>query len=189
MQRNGCVFKQSIKSVRLRIKTLFLKVLCNDIEFNKVVSILNKYRYAFIKTDVPYMPGDFPCKIPLGKDADIVCYKEDIESIALEIEDILKNYKRYEVLTIQKDNGIQIRIQYKDMLVYQIDLRFELKSINHGFVDEALKNRIYNRRYYILDPKYEFIIRMDAYHEKKQKEYHCQYLKNHMDDYNPGLVH
>ena len=47
-------------------------------------SIIN-LQYAFVKIDVPYMPDNFPLSIPIGKDADIICSKDDFGNIKHEV--------------------------------------------------------------------------------------------------------
>ena len=160
----------------------------NRIDFPKAVEILNKYTYAFVKTDVPYMPKDFPNRIPVGKDADILCKKEDADALVREMEAFCRQYRNYNVITIPEAAGTRIRMQWGKVLVYQVDISYAVSGLADGFVPDALESRQSKNGYYILDPRFEYILRMQAYQKKKTKQHHKVYLKEHMAEYDAALA-
>lgn len=158
------------------------------IHFAEFVEELNHCDYAFVKTDVPYMPGDFPAKIPVGKDADIICKKdefEDIKKIALRWAE---KHSDYDIRCLDNTCGTHIRLERCGRLFFQIDLSWKIPDLNQGFVEEAIQNRNFSGRFYILSPKYEWIVRFLAYNGRKSKEYHLSYLREHKSDFDELLV-
>lgn len=85
-------------------------VLEPGIEFKDMLVILDKYPYALAKVDVPYMPKEFPDKIPVGKDVDVLCHKEDIGKIKKEMVDLIRTYKEYDLVIKETPQGLKLRI-------------------------------------------------------------------------------
>ena len=85
-------------------------VLEPGIDFKEMLGILDKYPYALAKVDVPYMPREFPNKIPIGKDVDVLCHKENIEQIKNEMVDLIRTYKEYDLVIKETPNGLKLRI-------------------------------------------------------------------------------
>lgn len=160
----------------------------NRIDMAGITDILNRYTYAFVKTEVPYMPEDFPKHIPVGKDADILCRKEDAEAMIREVEAVCRSYKDYTLVKIPEEAGTRIRMQWGRVLVYQVDISYGAEGLADAFVPDALAARKDAGGYYILDPKYEYIYRMQAYRKKKTKQHHKVYLKEHKKDYDAELA-
>ncbi|EEQ59554.1 hypothetical protein CBFG_03264 [Clostridiales bacterium 1_7_47FAA] len=55
------------------------KLFEQGIEGQDIINVFNRYRYVLTKTDVPYMPCDFPQSLPIGKDIDVLCSKNDFQ--------------------------------------------------------------------------------------------------------------
>ena len=66
--------------------------------------------HALAKVDVPYMPKEFPDKIPIGKDVDVLCHKEDIGKIKKEMVDLIRTYKEYDLVIKETPQGLKLRI-------------------------------------------------------------------------------
>ena len=160
----------------------------NRINMQEIVDILNRYSYAFVKTEVPYMPADYPKHIPVGKDADILCRKEDAEAIITDVTKACEKYRDYTLKVIPEDAGTRIRMQWGRVLIYQIDISYAAEGLAESFVSDALEARKDAGGYYILDPKYEYIYRMQAYRKKKTKVHHREYLKEHQAEYDAALA-
>ena len=155
-----------------------------DFDFREIVNVLNTYNYAFVKVDVPYMPASFPDKIPVGKDADILCDEKDIDRIETEIDEIISKYSQYKIVSVKEEYGVRIRLQQGNTLFYQIDIFSRLDSDDDKFVINALDGRIFTTNgYYVLAPEYEFVYRAISLHKNPSKQYHREYLKDHIDDY------
>ena len=159
-----------------------------DFDFREIVSILNKYKYAFVKVDVPYMPASFPDRIPVGKDADILCDENDIGRIETEIRESISRYSQYRIVFVKEDHGVRIRLQQGDTLFYQIDISSRIDSDKGFFVQNALEGRkLTEKGYYILAPEYEFVYRAISLYKNPEKQHHRDYLKNHIDDYESNI--
>lgn len=164
-------------------------VMNNPVDFKAIVDALNKYECAFVKTDVPYMPKDFPLQIPVGKDADIICRKEDLESIVADVTGMLSPIKDFSLRQINETYGTRIRLEWGKALYYQIDLSYQTAGLAPEFTADALKKRIKtDKDYYILSPEYEYIFRMNAFNLNNKKIHHKEYLEKHVSDSNPELI-
>ena len=71
---------------------------------------MRPYSYAFVKIDVPYMPKDFPENIPVGKDADIICSKNDF----CKLWDIVKDWSVKLLSDISSVSSVDSLIGVKD---------------------------------------------------------------------------
>ena len=163
------------------------RIFHQDLDFKEIVTVLNNYRYAFVKVDVPYMPQDFPDTVSVGKDADILCDENDIDAVLDGIRESLGKYTYYNILYIKEQYRLRIRIQQGNTLYYLIDIEYGDKDKN-DFVEDALENRVYSDRgFYVLSPEFEYIVRAGEYYRNRKKDYHRQYLLEHSDDYDEGL--
>ena len=159
-----------------------------EIDMRGIMDIFSCYDYAFVKTDVPYMPAEFPERIPAGKDADILCSAESFSGIVNDIDSWCRNNTPYDVRTIAEEAGSRIRMELYGRLIYQIDISCEILGLGAGFVNDALKHKVHNGKYYIISPEYEYIYRFYVWSSNKCKAYHLDYLKNHRGDYDSSLA-
>lgn len=164
-------------------------VLNEDIDFTKLIDILDKYTYAFVKIDVPYMPSDFPLSIPVCKDADILCLENELNYISQEVFETYKNIDGFTTYRIEEKNGSRIRIQWGKTLYYQIDLSFAAKGMDRSYVKDALDARIKSDKgYYILAPAYEYVYRANSYAQNPQKLQHKKYLQEHAHEMDSDMI-
>ena len=164
------------------------KVFDSDFDFREIVEILNHYKYAFVKISVPYIPVEFPDKIPVGKDADILCSKNDWEEIKKQISKALEKYCYYNILLIDQDDGFKIRIQQGKTLFYLIDVSYKILGAKGSFLEDALTERVYDKRgFYTLRNDYEYVYRAFELHKNPQKIYHKRYLIENRNDYDVAL--
>ena len=159
-----------------------------EIDFSSLCDQINSFNCAFVKTDVPYMPDDFPKSVPIGKDADIICTRNDFDALCKILDNWAAKFTGYNIIKIDGLKSRKIRIQTGNVLLYQIDLSWSIEGISDGFVDDALSVRIKTESYYILTPIYEYIIRMNAYSKDKKKAYHKKYLVDHKTEYVPEIA-
>ena len=91
-------------------------------------------------------------------------------------------------MRIPEDDGKRIRLQQGKTLFYQIDISYKVDGMEGDFVADALSARVFNEKgYFILSPKYEYIYRAYALHEKSGKSHHREYLVAHADCYDAEL--
>ena len=158
-----------------------------DINMSGMIGILSRYEYAFTKTEVPYLPEDFPERIPVGKDADIFCSAESLAGLIEKTEAWCRNTP-YDVRVIAEESGSRIRMELYGRLIYQIDIACEVPELGSSFVSEALAERKHNGKFYVLSPAYEYIYRLKVYAENNSKGYHLEYLQKHREDYDQKLA-
>lgn len=151
---------------------------------------IKEYEYAFVKIDVPYMPEDFPYRIPVGKDADIICTRESFELINMVCGKWTKDLPRkYNIIEIQETNGTRYRIcGSRNILIYQIDISWRANGLNEKFYRDAVSDRVNCGMYYKLAAEYEYIYRMYSYYQDNNKAHHKEYLILNQSDYNPNLA-
>lgn len=151
---------------------------------------IKEYEYAFVKIDVPYMPDNFPYKIPIGKDADIICTRKSFELINIVCKKWTKVLpQKYNIIEIQEINGVRYRIcGLRNVLIYQIDISWCASGLNEEFYQDAVRHRVNSEMYYRLATEYEYIYRMYAYYQNNNKVHHREYLISNQSDYNPNLA-
>lgn len=154
-----------------------------DIDFKEVLAILNAYRYALIKVDGPFMPQSFPERIPVGRDIDILCAREDINNIKEQIKEYSRRYGEYEVVICDSPNRLHLRFELSGNLIFQIDCFCDYGSIPEEFLKIALQSRVLNEKgYYVLDIAFEAIIRKVIFEENKSKDYYSDYFGKYKID-------
>ena len=127
---------------------------------------INKYNYALTKTDVPYMPSDFPNNYPIGKDMDMYVSSVNFSDICKITKYYFKNIN-YDKKIVKKNNNWKLRIEENNKLHYQIDITIDDNMIN----DRILKNN-----YYILSLKNEIKIRQNEVNKNPHKKHHKEWL-------------
>lgn len=147
-----------------------MKIIRKDIDIFSFLQSINSFRYALVKVDVPYMPSQFPYDYPLGKDMDIICEKEDFEQICEKAFEFGERYsKKYKVRIINEEEKFRLRFELKNFLLYQIDISCGINGLKQSFIRNAIKSRIKTDSYFILDKKYEIVVRMNEYIQNPQK--------------------
>lgn len=146
---------------------------------------LTNNHYAITKCEVPYVPSDFPHSYPIGKDADIICYKEEFEQIVEKIQISLnKTTMPYSIRLVQKGpDRTLIRVENDNILIWQFDVSCEGQELTRL----AIENRIQANEYYVLSSTYEIIYRIQALYEKPTKVHHLDYINNHRNDIDDEL--
>lgn len=153
------------------------------IDFEEVLNVLDDYHYALMKVDVPYMPEDFPKSIPVGKDIDILCAREDLGKLKLELAEYVQKYKEYEIVKVDNPDRLLLRLQLSGKLVFQIDCCCSYEGIPEEFLNYALRSRVRRESgYYVLDPAAEAVIRRVAYEGNTDKAYHLDYYEAHRSE-------
>jgi len=176
------------------INQLFQKIIRNhyikkgvieEINFPLLCHQIKNCDCAFIKTKTPYTPNDFPQSIPIGKDADIVCNKKSFKKIVeIIIEWSRRLENKYRIKICEDEYCTRVRIMTKtNVLLYQVDVSWYIMGIDKQFFEDAISNRVNKGEINILEPEYEFVVRMEAYRKDKNKKYHREFLENNICDY------
>ena len=135
-------------------------------------------QYVLIKTDVPYMPLDFPQKIAIGKDLDILCKYKHFNKLYKTCIDFSEKYKnKFIVKKINIEDKLKIRFEKNKKLYYQIDISYNY--ITKNFVENIINRRIRKNIYYIPCIDDELIIRKHEYKKNKNKTWHLKYIQEH----------
>lgn len=164
--------------------------------FQKYISMsdlcesIRNYRYAFVKLDVPYMPADFPRSVPIGKDADIICLKDDFENIRSAVFDWSASIpEKYNIRTVEDTYGFRVRIcGVLGILLYQIDVSWNIEGVSDSFMEDAITTRTERDGLYILDRRYEYIYRMHSFSSDRRKVHHKKYLIERKEDYDEAIA-
>ncbi|MFK7810737.1 MAG: hypothetical protein AB8F74_23215 [Saprospiraceae bacterium] len=154
------------------------QILDKNIAVSEFLTSIKSYNYVLLKAEAPYQPSSFPETYPLGKDLDVLCAFDDYELIVAELNTFKSEYeKAYEVRTIEKENGLKVRFELSGFLCYQIDLSFEVFSIEQTKVKAFLNDRITKDNYYTLPLQKELIIRSFEYLSNEKKKHHLTFIK------------
>lgn len=146
------------------------------IDCRKAISILNKYQYVLTKVDVPYYPEDFPDHIPVGRDMDVICSKDDFPIIRSELLQLSIGYPDYEIVVRDFPDRLLLRFELSGKLIFLIDCCCAIKEVPDEFITLGLKLRKKTSKgYYILQPAFEALICKMAYEDNNKKEYHMEY--------------
>ena len=167
-------------------------VLWPELPMGEFLNILRKHECAIIKYETPYFPLDFPNSIPIGRDVDILCIKEDFEELFIELlkaAQRVKNSELYVRSAYRGSNNWQIRFEASGKLLLLFDISCMLPHLSEEFTYAAIKTRQKHRDYYVLDYRYEYLVRMCAYVNDKRKEYHLEYMKHYRDKFDPSIAY
>lgn len=156
----------------------------HELDIEAVLKNIKPFQYVLTKTDVPYMPSDFPKNYPLGKDMDLVCIKSDFSGVCNAIINSLQDMQLpYTIREVGKSEYHKlIRVELEEYLIYQFDITSELLVPNADFIPQMLKRRIQEQNYYKPFLKDELIIRLYEAVYNKQKRHHIEFLQNHLTE-------
>lgn len=159
-----------------------------SIDVKTILSNIRQYNYVLTKTDVEYMPSDFPAHYPLGKDIDIICadkyeYDQVLSSVKRDIE---KYGDAYNLRFIEKkdENSIVyrtlLRLELENMLVFQFDIAYRIENLPDNFSIDLCNKRIEKNGYYIPELSKELIVRIFEVIYHPEKTQHIKYIKDHI---------
>lgn len=148
---------------------------------DKVLSSLSSFQYVLIKTDVPYMPSDFPATFPIGKDIDIICMKKDYDAVVATVSGTLDAMGLpYDVRKVEKSRyALQLRVECEDQLVFLFDVMAAYEWTGDDFVQLMIEGRIPEETYYIPEISFELLIRLHEILKNPNKQYHIDFVKEH----------
>lgn len=133
---------------------------------------LSPYVYALTKTDVPYMPIDFPHTYPIGKDLDIFVSSSAYQDIVSETMAFAQQYlsDTMQLRTITDNVGTRLRLEQSGKLHYQFDIRIDMNGM--------LSNRVWcPKGYYTLAMSDEITIRRNEVALHPHKCHHVEWLR------------
>jgi hypothetical protein len=150
-------------------------------------SIIN-YKYAVAKFSTQNMSKIFPDEIVLGKDVDILCsqsHYERIVQLSRETSNVFcLLHNSFSSKSIIKENGILIRIEQNENLIFQFDISNHLGSkYKNGFSEICLESAIDFKGIKILSLDCESCVRAVEYFANiKKKKHHLKFLKTNLTD-------
>ena len=159
------------------------------IDVKSILDNISQYNYVIIKTDVEYMPLDFPEHYPLGKDIDIICankneHEKVLASVKRDVEKYSDAYNLRFVEIRDKEGNVYrtlLRFELKDKLVLQLDMAYRIVSLSEAFSVELCEGRIEKNGYYVPDISKELIVRLCEMMEHPEKVHHTEYVKKHFN--------
>ncbi|HOS69974.1 MAG TPA: methyltransferase domain-containing protein [Bacillota bacterium] len=157
-----------------------LQVLSKDIDIKKFLCNIKGYNYVLTKTDVPYMPDNFPEDYPLSKDVDLISSCEDFQDICKEAEEFADKYSSsYQIKKIKENGRLRIRFELCNFLCYQIDISCKIPCFSDTELIEALKRRKECAGYYKFDEIDEVVLREYEYRKDPSKAHHLEYIQKY----------
>jgi hypothetical protein len=174
---------------------IFIRKLFNiSVNVREIIESISNFNYAISKTDVPYMPPDFPIHYPLNKDIDILCTESDYNSM---VDTVIATVKKYdkefctEIIRKHTSNGKEyrtlIRIELETYLIIQFDISCHMKNMTNDFICDLVLDRENKNSYYAVSHPFEYLIRLVEVFEHPNKTHHIEYLKNHQKDFDYEL--
>lgn len=159
------------------------KILNSDISLKEYFNEIIELKWMLVKTEVPYMPEDFPDHVPFGKDCDMICGEEDFKELKQRTKDYFSNKYQgiYEIEEIEEEGKYRLRLENDGFLVYQIDISVKVPGIKQEFVRESLSNRICKAGYYVSAQKDEVYYRKNEYEKNSLKTWHLDYVEKHKE--------
>lgn len=148
---------------------------------DEVLSSLSAFQYVLTKTNVPYMPSDFPATYPLGKDIDIICLKADFDAVIATIGDTLQKMDLpYDIRKVEKSRyASQLRVECEGELVFLFDVMAVYEWAGDEFVQSMIDSRIPKESYYIPEITFELLIRLHEILKNPKKQHHIDFVKEH----------
>lgn len=161
------------------------------INLSAYFNAIENMNYVLLKTDVPYMPVIFPKDFAVGKDLDLLCSIEDMDRIIKKSQYYAYQFALKNDLTVRsiKDiNSCRIRMEYFNCLILQIDIRSSYEDINKEFFIQAFQHIRCINGYKILENQYEAVIRFEEVLKNPDKDYHQDWLSNHLSYVDINLI-
>lgn len=166
------------------------------IDVKTILDCIKPCDYVICKTDVDYMPEDFPIHYPFGKDIDIIARNEENYT---HIKDCLiantKIYKSaYDIRVIVDRKGedaseyrTRIRLELDSQLVCQFDVSYLINNTNDGFSEEVCKDKINKQNFYIPTIEKEMMVRLCECNGHPEKSHHFEYVHRNQPYLNSQL--
>lgn len=156
------------------------------LKIKELFADLENFTIALIKTNVPYMPSNFPKTYAIGKDIDMVIQKKDMDDIRMIFEEFSQNYRdEFNIICLDEQHGFRVRFQEGNKLHFQFDVKWEICG-SEKFTKELLENRKSAGEYFIADSIHELIVRLKCY--TPNKEYHFRYIEDNIRFLDAQLV-
>lgn len=176
--------KRYLKKIKQWLKKVcrMLILQCKNIDVHAIIKSLELYNYVLLKSEVPYMPNDFPKHYAVGKDIDIVCAFEDFTPICDIIRIHLQNMRfPYKVKEVDKsDKNKLYRVELYNEPICQFDISSGIAGVDDAFVEEMLSRREKVGEYYVPCIEDELIVRMYEIRYHRSKQYHIDYVIQHI---------
>jgi hypothetical protein len=162
---------------------LNLKELFSRLESNEYI------KYVLIKTDVPYMPFNFPKEYAVGKDLDIMIPWGGLDEARTLFEEYAEEYaEEFDIYCIDETHGFRVRFQEGKKLHFQFDVKCASDNMPNDFIYKLINNgTIYiDDEYPITTPEYEIIFRIE--NQSPHKPHHQKYIEDHLDVLDASII-
>jgi hypothetical protein len=172
------LIKQLIGWILRMGQRLFFKICRNRLlSLHDLLNELNEFEYVVLKSDVPYMPVDFPQHYPLGKDLDLLVLPFDYLSVVSVLDEFAKRSRwKYGVVRNEDGSRMKIRFMWSGILHYQIDCTCDLGGeIEHDLLESREKRGPFFRP----EIATELIYRCREYDAAPHKVHHLLYIRAH----------
>ena len=150
-----------------------------NIELPEILEALSDYGYALAKTESPYYPKEFPKRIPVGKDLDIICLEKDCGAIKELLLSFVKDRPDYELRVTDGQSGFHIRCEKQGKLIFLFDVTWEMEGLSGDFTNDAIMHREKYGGYMRLSREYEYVYRAVTYKKNRGKKHHLDYLREY----------
>lgn len=146
----------------------------------EILQSIEKYDYALVKIDTPYMPEDFPNSIALGKDLDIIVRHSDLEGLKNIILAKLEKLSWYEIAVVPRgENGYWLNVEKYGNLFYRFDISSDFEGLTQEFIEKALDNKIKKDDYYVFRIEDECKVREAVLKKSPDKTWHKEWLEKY----------
>lgn len=148
-----------------------------NMSLTELFASMADYEYFVIKWSEARQAENFPTKILLKSDVDIVVAKRHFKNITIIIEKFLKEHQlaSFHIKKIDEATGVRYRLMCGEFLIIQFDVKVHMESFSDSFVEELLRSRGASEFKY-LDVKDEVVFRLDEYIKHPVKYWHKNYL-------------
>lgn len=178
--------KRYLKKIKQWLKKVCCKLIlqCKNIDVYAIIKNLGSYNYVLVKSEVPYIPNDFPKHYALGKDIDIVCAFEDFTPICDIISIYLQNIRfPFKVKEVDKsDKNKLYRVELYNEPICQFDISSGIAGIDDAFITGMLSRREKVGEYYVPCMEDELIVRMYEIMYHRSKHHHIDYVVQHIEE-------
>lgn len=177
--------KRYLKKIKQWLKKVCRKLIlqCKNIDVYAIIKNLGSYNYVLVKSEVPYIPNDFPKHYALGKDIDIVCAFEDFTPICDIIRIYLQNIRfPFKVKEVDKsDKNKLYRVELYNEPICQFDISSGIAGIDDAFITGMLSRREKVGEYFVPCMEDELIVRMYEIKYHRSKHHHIDYVLQHIE--------
>jgi len=170
-------------------RTSFFKLFpSKKLDLPRFLHSINNLEYLVIKTQVPYIPRQFPKEYPFGRDLDIIALPKDFKTLINKTLEFAKKHPHFKLKILREEENILISFIFLGHMHYQIDITSSIKILGDKFIASSIKERKSFKGMYIPSKEFELIYRIYELNKDKSKKHHRDYILSHLGDLNLNLI-